>query len=240
MLKPKICAPVTGRNIEEIEHDIGTADAYLADIIEWRADYFSEIKNGFGGETQEALKIVGEDKKPVIFTLRAQDEGGAAKIAQDTRRGIMLDAINSGAIQYIDIEYANGAEFITPLAEAAHRRNVKVIISGHDFSKTPERDEIVSLLCKYGENFADLVKIAVMPQCTTDVFVLLSAALKYSEGNGSLPLIAVSMGETGLISRIYGGLFGSVITFGHLGKETAPGQVSVWELKKMTREVYPK
>ncbi|MDR1687730.1 MAG: type I 3-dehydroquinate dehydratase [Clostridiales bacterium] len=238
MIKPKICVPITGKTIQEIEKESREAKKSAADIIEWRADYFSGISSGFNEDTQKALKVINEAGKPVIFTLRLNGEGGAVKIPQNTRHSIMLEAINLSAVNYIDIEFANGADFISPLAQAAHRNNIKVIISGHDFTQTPQRDEIVSLLCEYGKNFADLVKIAVMPQRDSDVFMLLSAALKYSEMNGSLPLIAISMGELGLSSRIYGGLFGSVLTFAQLNEATAPGQIPVERLEGILAELH--
>jgi len=52
------------------------------------------------------------------------------------------------------------------------------------------------------------------------------------ENDVGIPIIAVSMGEYGKISRILGPLLGSYLTFAApaKGREAAPGQLTVEEL----------
>lgn len=50
-----------------------------------------------------------------------------------------------------------------------------------------------------------------------------------------MPLITMSMGELGMVTRLSGHLTGSVMTFGALTTEkaSAPGQIPIKELKQI-------
>ena len=72
---------------------------------------------------------------------------------------------------------------------------------------------------------ADIVKFAVMPQCERDVLTLLDATLTMKEDHDDTPVITMSMGGQGLVSRLAGEVFGSCLTFGTAGKASAPGQI---------------
>ena len=117
--------------------------------------------------------------------------------------------------------------------EAAHSAGLKVIASNHDFNTTPPREEIVSRLVKMQEMGADIAKIAVMPQSRRDVITLLSATEEMTSEHARIPVITMSMGKTGVISRICGETFGSAVTFGSAGRSSAPGQLDAEELEKV-------
>lgn len=110
-------------------------------------------------------------------------------------------------------------------------RGIFVISSNHDFNKTPSKDEIVSRLVKMKNLGGDIVKIAVMPNNTADVLDLLSATEEMHKNYPTLPIISMSMGKLGIISRISGEVFGSVMTFGSGGKLSAPGQIPIDKMK---------
>ena len=99
-----------------------------------------------------------------------------------------------------------------------------MIASHHDFEQTPERDVIKMLLEQIRESGADIVKLAVMPQSMQDVLDLLEETNRFHEDYPSTPLITMSMGQLGSISRIAGEYFGSCVTFGAGEKASAPGQ----------------
>ena len=80
---------------------------------------------------------------------------------------------------------------------------------------------------------ADILKIAVMPQNSRDVLTLLSATEEMTRLYAERPLITMSMGGTGLISRLCGETFGSAVTFGAVGKTSAPGQIAADELAQV-------
>ncbi len=78
---------------------------------------------------------------------------------------------------------------------------------------------------------ADIPKIALMPQSTSDVLTLLAATLEMQEQYADRPIITMSMAKTGVISRLVGEVFGSAATFGAVKKASAPGQISVNDLR---------
>ena len=84
---------------------------------------------------------------------------------------------------------------------------------------------------------ADILKIAVMPQSRKDVVTLLSAT-EEMDCRTTRPLITMSMGPLGMISRLCGEVFGSSLTFGSVGKTSAPGQVSAKELANVLKLIH--
>ena len=83
----------------------------------------------------------------------------------------------------------------------------------------------MSRLCQMQHLGADIAKYAVMPQNERDVLTLLDATLTMREEHKEPPVITMSMGRQGIISRVCGSAFGSAITFGTAGKASAPGQL---------------
>ena len=72
---------------------------------------------------------------------------------------------------------------------------------------------------------ADIAKIAVMPRSAVDVAALLAATAVCAESS-RVPLITMSMGPLGAVSRLSGQVFGSCATFATLGDAgSAPGQM---------------
>ena len=107
--------------------------------------------------------------------------------------------------------------------------------SSHDFEKTPNVGEMVDRLCSMQKAGADLLKLAVMPRDPGDVLTLLAATWQMRECYAAQPVITMAMGGNGVISRMAGEIFGSALTFGSVGRASAPGQVEVGELKKVLR-----
>ena len=105
-----------------------------------------------------------------------------------------------------------------------------VVTVNKDF-QTPEAEEIIARLRKMQSFDADIPKIALMPQSTSDVLTLLAATLEMQEQYADRPIITMSMAKTGVISRLAGEVFGSAATFGAVKKASAPGQISVNDLR---------
>ena len=110
----------------------------------------------------------------------------------------------------------------------AHEMGVRVIASYHDFEKTPAVEEILEKLRALRATGADILKAAYMPTKTSDVATLLLATARFREEDAAThPLITMSMGEIGQISRLVGGAFGSMLTFATVGESSAPGQMPI-------------
>ena len=132
----------------------------------------------------------------------------------------------------VDIELFMGDKFVENLILAVHRLGAKAMVSNHDFDKTPSRDKIFDRLKNMVYIGADIAKIAVMPKNKSDVVELLSATLE-AEEKIDIPVVTMSMGKWGMISRVSGEFFGSAITFGAGSSASAPGQIPSADLNSV-------
>ena len=141
-------------------------------------------------------------------------------------------AAESDVVDFIDVEYF---EAKNPQKEIAmlQEMGVYVIASHHDFEQTPDPEVIRMLLEQIRESGADVVKLAVMPQNMWDVLHLLEETNRFHENHPDHPLITMSMGAKGGISRVAGEFFGSCVTFGAGGQASAPGQLPVKQLEEI-------
>lgn len=133
----------------------------------------------------------------------------------------------------IDVELYAGDDVVEELVAFAHEYNVYVIMSNHDFEKTPDKDVIVERLMTMQEKNADILKMAVMPRDTYDVLTLLWATNEVQKELARKPVVTMSMSKLGVVSRVCGEIFGSAITFGTVGEASAPGQIPVTSLKEI-------
>lgn len=227
---PKICVPIVGVTREEILAAAENIKSTKADVVEWRVDWYEDIFDFAKTEaTMQALReVLGE--MPILFTFRTSKEGGEKAIETETYVELNQNAVKTGLIDLVDVEAFTGDEAVRAIVEIAHANGVKVIASNHDFHKTPAKEEIVSRLRKMQELGADIPKIAVMPQNTKDVLTLLAATEEMVSEYADRPIITMSMSGTGVISRLCGEVFGSALTFGAVGKVSAPGQMRIEDL----------
>ena len=107
-----------------------------------------------------------------------------------------------------------------------------MVLSSHDFNRTPSAAEMMTRIAKMDGLGADLCKIAVMPQCAEDVLTLLGVSVQAS-AIFRAPLITMSMGRLGAVSRLCGSLSGSAVTFGTLGDASAPGQLPAGQMEEI-------
>ena len=229
---PKICVPMVGKTILELIDEANFLKDIDFDVIEWRVDFFKDVINI--DKVMEALHAIRRVlvENPIIFTFRSAKEGGQKEVTTEFYFELNKLIAESKLVEVIDVELFNDEKEVKALVKTAHANGVAVIISNHDFHKTPEKHEIISRLCKAQELGGDLPKIAVMPNCAEDVIVLLDATRIMSEEYANGPIITMSMAGKGIISRLSGELFGSALTFGAAKRVSAPGQISVIELRK--------
>ena len=227
---PKICVPIVGVTREEILAAAENIKSTKADVVEWRVDWYENIFDFTKTEaTMQALReVLGE--MPILFTFRTSKEGGEKAIETEAYVELNQNAAKTGLVDLVDVEAFTGDDVVKAVVEIAHENGVKVIASNHDFHKTPAKEEIVSRLRKMQELGADIPKIAVMPQNKKDVLTLLAATEEMVSEYADRPIITMSMSGTGVISRLCGEVFGSALTFGAVGKVSAPGQMGIADL----------
>ncbi|MGT2754597.1 type I 3-dehydroquinate dehydratase [Streptococcus ovis] len=229
--RPKIIVPLVGKTEEEILLAASQAKDLDCDVIEWRIDFYEGVETP-GNVATLSHKVREAAGKPVLATFRTAKEGGVWPISDELYFDIYMTLLQEGRADLIDVELFMPEAEVQELIALAHEKDVKVIMCNHDFDATPEKDEIVRRLTLMEEKNADICKIAVMPQSNTDVLTLLSATAEvYSKA--TRPLITMSMGALGMVSRVSGEVFGSSATFGAAAKASAPGQVPVGELRNI-------
>lgn len=236
--RPKVCVPVLGKTRGEIVQEAGKCRALHADVVEWRVDWFEHAPE----HTQVAAVLADLREAlgdtPLLFTFRTAQEGGEKSIDPAVYAGLNKAAIATGLVDLIDVELSAGDTLVRGLVEEAHRNGVRVVASSHDFEKTPPQEEIIARLRRMQELGADVPKIAVMPTCKADVLTLMAATLEMHEQYASGPVVTMSMGPLGVISRLSGEVFGSAMTFGAAGRASAPGQMPVGDLQAVLQALH--
>ena len=235
---PKICVPIVGTTRDEILAAAKSFESVKKDVVEWRADWFEGVFDFAQVEAvlKELRRVLGNT--PILFTVRTANEGGEKAIEPAAYAELNKRAAATGLIDLVDVEAFTGDEVVRDIIESAHESGVVVVASNHDFEKTPEKDEIVRRLRKMQELGADIPKIAVMPQSRKDVLTLLSATEEMASEYADRPIITMSMSATGLISRLCGECFGSALTFGAVGKASAPGQMNASDLSEILNLIH--
>lgn len=228
---PKIIVSLMGKDIPSVVAEAQDYRHADFDILEWRVDHFKDVAtlSNVIAAARQIKEIIAD--KPLLFTFRSAQEGGEQALPPQAYIALNLAAVDSGLVDMIDLELFTGDELVKEAVAHAHAKNVKVIMSNHDFHKTPPQEEIVKRLCKMQELGADIPKIALMPQNKSDVLTLLAATLEMHEKHANGPIITMSMAKTGIVSRLAGETFGSAATFGAVKKASAPGQISVTDLR---------
>ncbi len=229
--KPLVCLPLMGEDREKLFLEARELQALEPDLLEWRIDGYEDVGNIdlVISSLRGLRRIIGDI--PLIFTCRIHSEGGFKKISEEKRLELFAAAIASDNIDLVDVELCSGISFIEAVKKDVRVGGVKLILSYHNIIDTPGEAFIYSKLVEGQLTGADIVKLAVMPRSYTDVLTLLSATNRARNERVELPIITMSMGRQGMISRLAGALFGSDITFAAGKKSSASGQIPLEDLR---------
>ncbi len=227
---PKICVPIVGKTRTEIVEEAKGFTSIPVDVVEWRVDWYEGVENLEDVKVTLKELVDALNGVPVLFTFRTHREGGEKEISIEYYAELNKKVAETKLADLIDVEAFTGDDIVKDIIATAHKNDVKVVASNHDFGKTPAKDDIISRLVKMQDLGADIPKIAVMPQSKADVLVLLDATLTMYENHADRPIITMSMAGKGVISRLAGEVFGSALTFGAAKKASAPGQIGVNDL----------
>lgn len=231
---PKILVSLMGTNNEEVMENLAYLKTIKLDIVEWRIDHYKDVEN-----LEKVKELLGQIREglgdtPLLVTFRTAKEGGEKAVTVEYYAELKKAIAATGNADMIDVElFIGDEEVVKGIVDEAHKCGVKVIMSNHDFHKTPKKDELVARMCKMQQFGADIPKIAVMPLNAEDVLDLLTATNEMVRNHGETPVITMAMGTLGVISRLAGETFGSAATFGSAKVASAPGQISCNELYKI-------
>jgi 3-dehydroquinate dehydratase-1 len=193
------------------------------DMVEWRADALLAAEDTVDlDETLGAIRhAIGT--LPLLVTVRTAAEGGALEAARPQLVDLYGRLLASGEVDLLDVEVQD-RETARDAIATAHDSGVPVLGSHHRFDATPGIEDLVTVLADAADLGADAVKVAVMPQRAEDVLVLLEATLR-AQRLLEVPVITMSMGPKGAITRLAGDLVGSAATFAVVDGISAPGQL---------------
>ncbi len=227
--RSRICVPVTQRSDIDIIEQIKSLQTKGIDLIELRIDCFEDVRD------DEALMTLSNNikminKLPIIFTLRTKGEGGNLEVEPKEYEHILGVAINSGAYEFYDIELLIDDSVVISLVALIHGHGKKVIMSNHDFHRTPSFNTMSMRFMKMASFGGDVLKIAVTPSNYLDVLKILEFTDE-CKTIFNVPVVVIAMGKLGVLTRMTGSLFGSAITFAKVGEGSAPGQVDLDDLK---------
>jgi len=251
--RPKVAVPIVSAFPADIIEECERIVKLPCDVIEWRADYYlaaiedldEHLKdmNGY----LDIIKILDDIEyiaagKPVIFTVRSTAQGGQVQLTRQQLESVYGLVAQSGLAEYVDIELfdAEGAlheEWIKDQIEEIHHHGGKVILSHHDFEKTPQPGELVEIVKTMYEAGADLCKAAVMA-CSKDDALNLLKATAFLNKKGIGPIATMAMGEFGKTTRVAAGKYGSCLTFASGDEASAPGQVDTHTMKQWLDAYY--
>ncbi|WP_314518145.1 type I 3-dehydroquinate dehydratase [uncultured Streptococcus sp.] len=220
----KLIVSVMPRSLEEAQ--ALDATKYLdADIIEWRADYLPK----------EAIlqvapaifeKFAGRE---LVFTLRTRDEGGEIDLSPEEYIHLIKEVAQLYQPDYIDFEYYSYKNVFEEMLDFPN-----LVLSYHNFQETPEN--MMEILSELTSLNPKLVKVAVMAHTEQDVLDLMNYTRGFKTLNPEQEYVTISMGKVGKVSRITADVTGSSWSFASLDEASAPGQISLANMKKI-REI---
>lgn len=226
---PKVIVPLMGNTLEELLLEIQKIKQVNLDIVEWRADLLEDIEDLT--KVNQVLSVIRKELYPIplLFTFRTHREGGNKTMEDSYYKVLLIEVMKTKEIDLVDVELFSTN--VTEIVESAKENDVVVVMSNHDFEKTPAKEEIIWRLRRMQELDAHIAKIAVMPNNPSDVLTLLDATHTMQSLYADRPIITMSMASTGAISRLAGEVFGSAATFGSGVASSAPGQIPAHDLK---------
>lgn len=222
--RPLVCVPIVEKAGEAVLEEAKRLEQQPADMVEWRIDWYEDSDSldavcHMMKELAEVLK-----NKILLATFRSEAQGGEKKITSEAYMKMLEAIAEQGNADMLDVEVC---ELEKPKSFVHKLQSMGAVItaSDHDFVKTPATEIMVEKLLYMRSLGADVAKLAVMPKNREDVARLLTATARVKECFPKYPVITMSMGAYGMISRLAGQSFGSCVTFAAAGKTSAPGQM---------------
>lgn len=217
----KLCTCLTENTLEKCQKELKNIKTSL---IEHRIDYLEKV---------EDLHSLYKNKDfDFIATCRRETCGGKFNGSEEERIGILLEAIESGA-KIVDIEIETSKELIDIIIKKAKEKNCKVIISMHDFNKTPDFKTLLGNVIKERSYGADIGKVVCMAHTIEDCHNLLDLIIEARKLE--FPFISFGMGETAKFTRVSSLFYGAAFTFVSNNNKSAPGQLTYEEMETILK-----
>ena len=191
-------------------------------------DLFELRLDRLAGMADEVEKVLPRLRTPLIITARDPREGGANKLRLRQRRDLLARFLSHA--DYIDVELRS-ARTLRALLAIAKAKNVRRIISFHDFKSTPSARLLVAKAQNAKALRADIFKVATRTDTPTELGRLLEFITK---NRVNVRLAVMGIGRLGDISRVLLARAGSVLIYASLGPATdVEGQLSLEQLRAL-------
>ena len=224
--------PIAAKNKEEM---LELADEFLPynpDLLEWRIDFMENIT-----DVPYILDALHDLRKkiadtPIMATIRHPEENGVQLIEDALKKRILLCLIESREVDMVDIEARYPEEYIKDIKKCCLTHHVALMVSYHDLEKTPDEETVFSILQKEVSLGADVCKVSFFANSYGDNGRLGLIIQKAKESDIEVPVISISAGPKGTLSRICGEKFGSDGTFVSTGRTH---QIHIEEVRMLRR-----
>lgn len=223
--KYKIIASVGEDDIRNLQKK----DIRDIDVLEVRLDLFS--RNYIQKEIKKKIKVLGV---PALFTYRRAEDSSVksyVKLFPEDVEGILQDFNDNN--NYLDIELNREDSIFTDY----HLLNFRIIYSYHSFKKIISAKEMRDYIqnCRPVKKKNPIFKFAITPENIEETAEFMNDIKGLSKQN---TMIGICMGESGILSRVFGDYFKSSYTYMTLGEPKAPGQISIETFKKLRADLF--
>ena len=220
----KLVVSVMPKSLEEAQAI--DANRYVdADIIEWRADFLPK------DEILQVAPAIFEKfaGRELLFTLRTRAEGGEIDLSAQEYVQVIKDVTQLYQPEYVDFEYFGNKDVFDQMLDFPN-----LVLSYHNFQETPEN--MMEILSELTSLNPKVVKVSVMAHTEQDVLDMMNFTRGFKTLNPEQEYVTISMGKVGKVSRITSDVTGSSWSFASLDVASAPGQISLSNMKKI-REI---
>ena len=204
-----ICTVIRTKSVKKLLESFSEAQK-KADLTEIWFDEFSKQKL-----PEIVEQVLSKKKRPIIYKSLSEDN---------------LEIVVQKNIDYIDLDVNVSKKILKKVKKLNPK--TKIIISFHDFKKTPSSKELRKIAKKIKAKGADIIKMATMAKSFSDSLRMLSILDELTQKKQKA--ICICMGKEGEITRITGHLFGNFLMYAPLNEKekTAKGQLTIDQLKK--------
>ncbi len=220
---------IVALNDTSLKDNLEKARKLKIDLIEARIDLLSKVNKE---SIRNFLDIIADFGFYTVSTLRPDWEGGKFNKSEQIRLELFKEIVKHPATGAVDIELRS--EILPDIRNLVREEHKVLIVSYHNFEKTPIEKEIEEIFHRAIKSGADIVKLAFTGRRKEDAARVCCTLSKFNH-----PKIFMVMGEEGKFTRVTGFSFGSLLTYTFFGKPVAPGQIEAEKLVKLLCEFYP-
>lgn len=222
-MKINYCLPIIKGSKKEVLNSLKIKGFNFYEV--W-LDYMKDLDEKF------MLTLAKKFKGKIIFVFRRKNLE-PIKLSIDKKQSVI--SLLSKFDVFLDLDFLTQHEELEFLRKT--KAKIKLILSYHNYKETPSLDYLKNLINKMKRYHPDIFKVSTFCQREEDSLNLLNLILKLRKQR--LKYIVVGMGGMGLITRIFGVIWGNKISFTPLDlrSKSAEGQLTKKQLQLILREI---